>query len=134
MPNPYGAGQDLTATPPHIADPESHRQVRVMAACGLTSDQICQVLPCSRDDFDRCYTKTFADALLQANVRVGTALLQAASNPQHDQFFQCASFWMRARAGWRDVREIKTDAKLPDEQKQALIDTILQQMNEVKVR
>ena len=101
-----------------------------MAACGLTPDEICDILPCKRADFDRCYPETYRNGLLMANVAVGREVLAAATSKEHPQFFQCASFWLRARAGWRDVREVKTDVALPEQQKQVLIDAILEQIKE----
>lgn len=130
----FSGGQDLTVQPPHVATAESHTRVRTMAACGLSPEEVCRNLPCRREDFDRCYQETYSNGLTQANVAVGTEILMAATNRAHPQFFQCASFWMRARAGWRDVREVKTDVALPEQQKQVLIDAILEQINAEKVK
>lgn len=133
MPKSPTGGQDLTVQPPHVADEEKHRQVRTMSACGLSIEQVCDILPCRREDFDRCYANTYKNGLTQANVQVGAQVLQAATDKNHGQFFQCASFWLRARAGWRDVREIKTEQAIPEQQKQALIDAIIDQVTTTNV-
>jgi len=64
-------------------------------------------------------------------VAVGAQVLNAAMNPKHPQFFQCASFWLRARGGWRDIRVVENTTKdLPEEQKQKLINTIVERLNQ----
>lgn len=101
-----------------------------MAACGLSEDQICDILPLGRHDFERHYRAAFANGLTEANVRVGAAVLEAAMDKRHPQFVQCATFWLRARAGWRDVRAVSAEQQVPEEQKQALINEIIMQIHQ----
>lgn len=79
-------------------------------------------------DFERCYREIYRVGALQANVQVGAAVLSAAVDRTHPQFHQCATFWLRARAGWRDVRAVETEQALPEEQKQKLISQIIDRL------
>lgn len=102
-----------------------------MAACGMKADQISLVLNLSTDELERVYYRELETGALNANVQVGAAVLSVAVDRYHQQFMQAATFWLRAQAGWRDVRKVETaTADLPDEQKQKLINSILDRIRQ----
>lgn len=105
-----------------------------MAACGLSAEQAWDVLlpSCTLLEFERLYAHELRTGALSASAQVGAAILSVAVDRNHEQFAQCAFFWQRARAGWRDTRKVETDAKtdLPEEQKTKLIDQIISRVME----
>lgn len=130
MSTPDSRGE-LTVCPPHIPTEDQRRQVRTMAACGMKPADICLVMNvCPLADFEVHYYRELATGALMANAQAGAALLSVAIDRTHDQFFQCNAFWMRAMAGWRDVRKVEktTTSDLPEEQRNKLINQILDRL------
>lgn len=125
-------GGELVVTLPHTPTEESRRQVEMMAACGLTSEQIykCMGQPGSLLSFERLYRQEIDLGALRAIGQVGGTVLSIAIDRDHDQCMTAATFFLRARGGWRDVRKVETDAKadLPQEKKDQLIDDILRRL------
>lgn len=102
-----------------------------MAACGLKPEQMSLVFNIPTQELERVYYREIETGALEANVQVGSTILGIAIDRNHPQCMQAATFWQRAMAGWRDVRKVETSqAELPDEQKQKLIDTILQRIQQ----
>lgn len=100
-----------------------------MAAFGLTTEQICLVFDISHAEFEALYRSSFDIGGLEMTVEIASAVARAAKDPTHDQFFQCASFMLRARAGWRDIRSVETKtAEIPEEQKNKLITQIMDRL------
>lgn len=126
------SGGELVVTHPHSPTEETRRQVEMMAACGLTSEQIykCMGQPGTLYSFERLYRQEIDLGALRAVGQIGGTVLSIAIDRNHDQCMQAAMFFLRARGGWRDVRKVETDTKadLPQEKKDALIDEILQRM------
>lgn len=115
----------------HVPSEESRRMVRTMAACGLKPDQMSLVLNIPTEELERVYFREIKTGALEANVQVGSTILGIAIDRNHPQCMQAATFWQRAMAGWRDVRKVETaTADLPDEQKQKLINTILERIQQ----
>lgn len=105
--------------------------IRTMAACGLKPEQMALVFNIPTQELERVYFREIETGALEANVQVGATILSIASNPMHPQVMAAATFWMRSQAGWRDVRKVETtQADLPDEQKQKLINTILERIQQ----
>lgn len=125
-------GKELVAVLPHAPTDETRRQVEMMAACGLTSEQIYKVMgqPGSLLSFERLYRQEIEVGALKAIGQVGATVLSIAIDRQHQLCMTAATFFLRARGGWRDVRKVETDAKvdLPQQQKDKLIDEILGRM------
>lgn len=126
-------GGELVVLPLHIPTEETRRQVAQMIACGLLPDQVyrvCNPRAMTFEQFERAYRREIADGGLQAQADVGAVIMQVALNPKHEQWFSAASFFARARLGWRDVRKVETDAKtdLPEEQKLKLIEAIINRL------
>lgn len=120
---------DLAIRPPHEPTEELRRQVRTMAACGLSPDQCCQILAIKLSDFEQYYQHVWETGTIEAVTAVGSAVITAATDTKHPQFFQCASFILRARGGWRDIRSVETTQKdLPEDQKQKLIDQLVERL------
>jgi len=100
-----------------------------MAACGLDPDQICDILSITLEEFEQYYRHVYQTGTSQMVVAVGSEVIKAAIDSKHPQFFQCASFVLRARGGWRDIRAVETTQKdLPEEQKQKLIDQLTERI------
>jgi hypothetical protein len=108
---------------------ESRQQVRHMSAFGLTTEQVCLVFGITHSEFEHFYRPSFDIGGLEMTVEIASAVARAAKDPNHDQFFQCASFMLRARAGWRDIRSVETKtAEIPEEQKNKLINQIMDRL------
>lgn len=120
---------DIALRPPHEPTEELRRQVRTMAACGLSPDQCCQILSLPLPVFEQYYQHVWEVGTIEAVTAVGAAVISAATDKKHPQFFQCASFILRARGGWRDIRAVETTTKdLPEDQKQKLIDQLVERL------
>lgn len=128
------SGGELAVRPPHTPTDETRRQVEMMAACGMSAEQIALVVHESVETINHFYHHELTVGGMKANTQVGAAVLSVAIDRDHEQFFQCASFWLRARAGWRDVRAVDQIKKidLPEEQKTKLIDSILERLKPTK--
>lgn len=100
-----------------------------MAACGLTSEQCRDILAITSAEFEQFYRSTYDLGTAEMVAAVGAKVIQAATQTSHPQFFQCASFVLRARGGWRDIRAVETTTKeMPEDQKQKLIDTLVERV------
>lgn len=125
-------GKELVAVLPHTPTDETRRQVEMMAACGLTSEQIYKVMgqPGTLLSFERLYRQEIEVGALKAVGQVGATVLSIAIDRNHQSCMAAATFFLRARGGWRDVRKVETDVKadLPQQQKDKLIDEILGRM------
>lgn len=99
------------------------------AACNVSVEHICEILSLNSKEFEQYYRSVYDLGRSEMVLAVGSKVLQAATDPKHPQFFQCASFILRAQGGWRDIRSVETTHKdLPEEQKQKLIDTLMERM------
>lgn len=106
-----------------------------MAACGLSPDQCALILGIQTPEFLQYYQHIWDVGTSEMVVAVGSKVIAAATDTKHPQFFQCASFILRARGGWRDIRAVETTQKdMPEEQKQKLIDSLMARVLETKLK
>jgi hypothetical protein len=127
--------QDVILRPPHEPTDEFRKYIRKMAACGLDPAQCCAILSITLEDFERYYRRVYDTGTSEMVVAVGSEVIAAAIDKKHPQFFQCASFVLRARGGWRDIRAVETTQKdLPEEQKQKLIDQLTERILAEKLK
>jgi hypothetical protein len=101
-----------------------------MAACGLTEQQVADVLEIQGSDVRLYYGRYYDTGVIHATAGVGSAILQTALDRRHPQHMVAAMFWARSRSGWRDVKAVeqKLEGKAKPEDRQALINDILDEL------
>jgi hypothetical protein len=102
-----------TETPPNrakkgrgnkwIPDAEQHRQIKVMAAMGMTPGEIAVVMSVSAPTIRRVCKEDqeLRSAEIQTDAKVAASLYKMATR-EKNPVPAAAIFWMKARRGWSD--------------------------------
>jgi hypothetical protein len=96
---------------PHQPDEKSRKQVSMMSGLGLTHDQIALVLSVSDETLRKHYKKELATGAAKTTALVGQNLFNIATGSGQGAV-TAAIFWMKTRAGWREVN--RTEITGPD--------------------
>jgi DNA-binding XRE family transcriptional regulator len=91
----------------HQPTDENKKQVELMAAVGITQEQIAQFLKISQDTLAKYYETELADGAIKANTKVASSLYTQAINGN----VTAQIFWCKTRLGWRDRSEIELSSK-----------------------
>lgn len=97
--------------PAHAASDQSRRQVEMMAAFGLTEEQIGLVVGISEPTLRLHYQHELAAGHLKATVAVANNLFRQATKDD-PRSFQAIQFWLRCRAGWSEYSPAPTDRRI----------------------
>ncbi|MBS0640900.1 MAG: hypothetical protein JSS43_13565 [Proteobacteria bacterium] len=90
---------------PFIPTDEQRRMVRAMAGYGVPQEDIALVIKCSDRTLRKRFRHELDVATIEANARVAQCLYQQATTPGN---IAATIFWMKARAGWREVQRVET--------------------------
>lgn len=84
----------------HVPTESSRQQVTMMSGLGLTQAQIGLLVGCNEETLRKHYAHELEFGVAQATVQVAKTLYEKATK---DRDLGAAIFWMKARAGWREV-------------------------------
>jgi hypothetical protein len=90
---------------PFIPTDEQRRMVRAMAGYGVPHGDIALVVRCSAPTLRKHFRQELDVAAIEANARVAQTLYQQATTPGN---IAATIFWLKARAGWREVHRVET--------------------------
>ena len=93
--------QEGPGRPPHVPDEKNRTMVRMMAALGITEDDMALILQISAPTLRKHYREQLRIGHIEANTKVAAALYSTAIKGGREGT-QAAIFWLRTRAGWRD--------------------------------
>lgn len=82
-------------------------QIEAYVACGLTQEQISGLVGVSTDTLQRHCRLELDNGLVHANAKVAATLFQKAMAGDNS----CMIFWLKTRAGWRDVSAVEVTGK-----------------------
>ena len=89
--------------PAHVPTEETRKQVEMMSAVGITSEQIAAFLDICPDLLPKYYAEERRSGAMKANVKVASSLYQQAINGN----VTAQIFWCKTRLGWREKSEIE---------------------------
>jgi hypothetical protein len=95
----------------------------VLAGIGLTQEQICAVKGISRPTLAKYYTAELDSGEACLNAEVGRNLYRIATSDKAGAV-TAAIFWMKTRAGWREVKHPETPPtieSMSDKQLEAIL-------------
>ncbi len=87
------------ARPAHQPDPVQRRQVEAMAAYGIPSTDIAQVVGIDPKTLRKCYREELDLGETKANAQVAGFLFSAAKNGN----VTAQIFWLKTRARWKET-------------------------------
>lgn len=77
--------------------------VKAMAAYGVPQDDIGRVVGCSPPTLRKYFWTELETAATEANAKVAQTLFRTATEGKGKEAVTAAIFWLKCRAGWRDV-------------------------------
>lgn len=98
--------------PSHRPDPVSRRQVEAMAGYGVPEVDIAGLIGVDAKTLRKHYRDELDHGHVKANVRVAENLFRKATGEGREAV-TAAIFWMKARAGWREVNLHEVTAREP---------------------
>jgi hypothetical protein len=93
--------------PPHRPTVKSRQEVLKMAGLGLTQQQISAVKGISVPTLAKHYRAELDTGTALASARVADHLLDIATTGRTGAAVNAAIFWLKTRAGWRDVQQVE---------------------------
>ena len=78
-------------------------QVKAMAAYGVPREDIARVVGCSPPTLAKHFWQELETASIEANAKVAQSLFRKAVEGTGKESVTAAIFWLKCRAGWRDV-------------------------------
>ena len=78
-------------------------QVKAMAAYGVPQEDIAKVIGCSPVTLRKHCWQELEIAAIEANAKVAQSLFRKAVDGTGKESVTAAIFWLKCRAGWRDV-------------------------------
>jgi hypothetical protein len=93
--------------PPHQPTEAQRQTVRAMAGYGTPQADIALVVDVSLPTLRLHYRRELDVAMAEANVQVARSLYNMAV---HDKNTAAAIFWLKSRAGWREVAQLDLGA------------------------
>lgn len=89
-------------------DDKTSKQVSLMAGIGLTHDQIAKIMQVSDETLRKHYKKELETSKSLLNMQVANNLFRIATSNEKGAV-SAAIFWMKTRAGWREVIDISNE-------------------------
>lgn len=93
--------------PPHEPTDEQRRAVRALAGLGTPHTDIALVVDIDPKTLRLHYRRELDISMAEANAQVAKSLYNMAVN---DKNTAAAIFWLKARAGWREVAQLDLGA------------------------
>lgn len=93
----------MTGRPEFIPTDAQRTQVKAMAAYGVPQDDIAKVIGCSAPTLRKHFWQELETAAIEANAKVAQSLFRKAVEGSGKESVTAAIFWLKCRAGWRDV-------------------------------
>ena len=90
---------------------ETRAKVENLAAAGIRNEDIALYLGITRPTLDKYYKEELKIGTVKANAAVAKTLYQQAM----DGNTTAAIFWLKTRAGWREVQKVEMDADVKTE-------------------
>jgi len=97
---PRGGARKDSGRKPYIPTEKDRGMVKAMTACGISTEEIGQVLGVCERTVRRKFPRELATGHIEANARVAKSLYDQAVAGN----VTAAIFWAKARMGWRDVQ------------------------------
>ena len=82
---------------------ENKKLVKMLAAVGVTFEDIATKLEISSDTLVKYYKKELDDGRIDANASIGQTLFQQAKNGNT----AAAIFWLKTRARWKETQAVE---------------------------
>jgi hypothetical protein len=101
-PAPATASADAGA-PAFKPTPAQRAQVKAMAGYGVPQFDIANVIGCSPPTLRVHFWQELETAAIVANAKVAQTLFRIATQGTGKEAVTAAIFWLKCRAGWRDV-------------------------------
>ncbi len=89
--------------PPHEPTDETRAQVAALTSFGIQQDQIALHLEVSAPALRKYYRRQLDIGVTHANARVAARLFETATSTGNDFVPASMYFWLKCRAGWREV-------------------------------
>ena len=102
--------QKAKRRPPHKRTDEEAEVVRMMAAVGISQENIAKVIGIDIKTMTKYYREELDTAWIKANAKVGGAMYNKAIGGD----VQAQKYWMGCRAGWKEtnVTEVEGDVNI----------------------
>lgn len=97
---PQGGARKDAGRKPYVPTDKDRGMVEAMTGCGVSAEDIGKVLGVSGRTVERKFKNELATGHIKANARVAKSLFDQAVTGN----MTAAIFWLKARAGWRDVQ------------------------------
>jgi hypothetical protein len=78
-------------------------QVKAMAAYGVPQFDIASVIGCTPPTLRKHFWREIETAAVEANAKVAQTLFRVATEGTGKESVTACIFWLKCRAGWRDV-------------------------------
>ena len=92
--------------PPHEPTDETRAQVEALVSFGVQQDQIALFLEIDTKTLRKYYRRELDTGTIRANAKVAARLFKSATE---EGIPASMFFWLKCRAGWRDVSQPTTD-------------------------
>ena len=86
--------------------PDQRRTVKTMAGFGIPQEDIAGFLGIGDKTLRRHFREELDRGVTEANAKVAQSLFQMATQGKN---VAAAIFWMKARAGWREMHEVEAN-------------------------
>jgi hypothetical protein len=89
--------------PPHVPTDETRAQVAALTSFGIQQDQIALYLEIDKKTLAKYYRRELDIGVMHANAKVAARLFETATSKGNDFVPASMYFWLKCRAGWREV-------------------------------
>ena len=93
----------MKGRPPMEPTDEQRRQVKAMAAYGIPHLDISAVLQIDAKTLRKHFWIELQTGAIEANAKVAQSLFKRATEAAGSSGTQAAIFWLRCRAGWKEI-------------------------------
>ena len=97
--------QKAKRRPPHKRTDEEAEVVRMMAAVGISQENIAKVIGIDIKTMTKYYREELDTAWIKANAKVGGAMYNKAIGGD----VQAQKYWMGCRAGWKETASLEVE-------------------------
>jgi predicted DNA-binding protein (UPF0251 family) len=91
--------------PPHKRTDEEAEAVRMMAAVGISQENIAKVIGIDIKTMTKYYREEIDTAWIKANAKVGGSMYNKAIGGD----VQAQKYWMGCRAGWKETASVEVE-------------------------
>ena len=91
--------------PPHKRTDEEAEAVKMMAAVGISQENIAKVIGIDIKTMTKYYREEIDTAWIKANAKVGGAMYNKAIGGD----VQAQKYWMGCRAGWKETASLEVE-------------------------